>query len=70
LATIADEHYFFTPNVFIFDAQENAGDMMSGAYCNWVVKESLQDAFEGYVTGRASTHSSQPWQNSRRKITP
>jgi hypothetical protein len=69
LATIADEHYFFTPDVFIFDAQENAGDMMSGAYCNWVVKESLQDAFEGYgnwksINTRLAALEEQPTQNN------
>jgi hypothetical protein len=44
--------------------------MMSGAYCNWVVKEELQDAFEGYGNWKSintllAALEEQPTQNNR-----
>jgi hypothetical protein len=49
LANIAGQHYFYSaPDVAIPDEQGLAdGQMMTGSYCDRIVKEVFADAFEG-----------------------
>jgi hypothetical protein len=71
LATIADEHYFYTtPDVAFPDEHGSSRiDMMTGAYCNRIVKEVFRDAFEGYgnwksISALLAAMEEQPAQNS------
>ncbi|KAA8914689.1 hypothetical protein FN846DRAFT_926280 [Sphaerosporella brunnea] len=51
LANIAGQHYFFSaPDVAIPDehGRPDSAQMMTGAYCNRVIKEAFGDTFEAY----------------------